>query len=71
MEQELDDCNIFVKYLPADLNDQGLRDLFSMYGSIVSAKVMIDQKKGTSLGYGYLYYLLTLFHKKFKKIKQF
>lgn len=49
----LDQTNVFVKYLPADIDDEGLRSLFSSYGEIISSKVMIDHQTGLSLGYGY------------------
>ena len=53
MGHYLDQTNIFVKYLPADIDDDGLRNLFEPYGEIISSKVMIDHQTGMSLGYGY------------------
>lgn len=50
-KKSLDPNNVFVKHLPSDINDQGLFDLFSKYGEIVSAKVMVDENK-QSLGFG-------------------
>ena len=58
----LDDCNVFVKYLPPDISDQELHDLFLEYGKIKSAKVMYDPQTGNSLGYGYLSIFLTIIH---------
>jgi RNA recognition motif-containing protein len=49
----LDKCNVFVKYLPPDLTDDGLHALFRHFGDIISAKVMVDHISGNSLGYGY------------------
>jgi hypothetical protein len=49
----LDRTNVFVKYLPAEIDDEGLRALFAPYGEIISSKVMIDHQTGMSLGYGY------------------
>lgn len=57
MAQLLDQTNVFVKYLPSELDDEGLRDLFSAFGEIVSSKVMVDHQTKTSLGYGYTYNL--------------
>jgi RNA recognition motif-containing protein len=54
MAQELDQTNVFVKYLPAELDDAGLKDLFAPYGDIISSKVMVDHQTGSSLGYGYV-----------------
>jgi hypothetical protein len=48
----LDDCNVFVKYLPSDLSDQDFYKLFSPFGEIISSKIMVDQSTGKSLGYG-------------------
>jgi RNA recognition motif-containing protein len=50
----LDQSNVFVKYLPPELNDAGLHNLFSPFGEIVSSKVMVDHQTGASLGYGFV-----------------
>lgn len=60
MAHSLDQTNVFVKYLPAELDDDGLRDLFAAYGEIVSSKVMVDHQTKTSLGYGCAFKLFTL-----------
>jgi len=52
-ESNLDDVNIFVKYLPSGMGEGGLRTLFSSFGPIVSAKLMVDSQ-GESLGYGFV-----------------
>jgi len=49
----LDDVNLFVKYLPSNMDDGGLRALFSSHGQVLSAKVMVDHNTGASLGFGY------------------
>lgn len=54
MLQKLDCTNVFVKFLPSEVDDSGLRALFSTFGEIVSAKVMVDHQTGSSLGYGYV-----------------
>jgi hypothetical protein len=51
---ELDQTNVFVKYLPAELDDAGLKELFAPYGDIISSKVMVDHQTGSSLGYGFV-----------------
>jgi RNA recognition motif-containing protein len=53
-DQMLDDCNVFVKYLPPDLSDPEFYNLFKSYGPIISSKIMIDQGTGKSLGYGFV-----------------
>ena len=52
-QHHVDEVNVFVKYLPGDMKDAGLRHLFSTCGEVVSAKVMMDSASGSSLGYGY------------------
>lgn len=51
---QLDNTNVFVKYLPSELDNMGLSSLFNRFGKILSAKVMIDTYTGGSLGYGYV-----------------
>lgn len=42
--------NLFVRYLPREVDDDGLRELFSPYGSITSSMVMRDIHSGHSIG---------------------
>lgn len=53
MPGRLDATNIFVKFLPHNIGDDYLHKLFAPYGSVVSAKVMVDPYSQESLGYGY------------------
>ena len=53
-EKSLDTTNVFVKFLPSSIDDIHLHHLFSPYGRIVSAKVMVDPRTWRSLGYGYV-----------------
>lgn len=64
MQQEVDKdrTNVFVKYLPPEVDSDGLEALFESYGTIVSAKVMVNQETGASLGYGYLLLSFTSFY---------
>lgn len=48
----VDQCNVFVKYLPSNWRDQDLYNLFSPLGTVVSCKVMLDHASQSSLGYG-------------------
>lgn len=50
---DLDECNVFVKYLPHHYGEEDLQKLFEEFGSIQSVKVMVDPQTGSSLGYGY------------------
>eukprot|EP01132_Coremiostelium_polycephalum_P006737 gene6737-8353_t len=51
---EVDDCNVFVKYLPCHYTEKELHKLFEPYGDIVNTKVMVNIKTGNSLGYGFV-----------------
>lgn len=51
---ELDECNVFVKFLPPEVTDTGLRALFARCGDIVSCRVMLDPVTRHSLGYGFV-----------------
>lgn len=52
--ESLDNSNVFVKHLPQEMGDAKLRQLFAPFGSIISARVMLDVESGSSLGYGYI-----------------
>eukprot|EP01133_Synstelium_polycarpum_P013674 gene13674-16102_t len=54
--QVVDDCNVFVKYLPCEYTEKDLFNLFQPHGSIVNIKVMVNTKTGSSLGYGFVRY---------------
>eukprot|EP00761_Pharyngomonas_kirbyi_P012994 gb/GECH01013021.1/.p1 GENE.gb/GECH01013021.1/~~gb/GECH01013021.1/.p1 ORF type:complete len:438 (+),score=108.02 gb/GECH01013021.1/:1-1314(+) len=49
-----DSCNVFVKFLPPSVDDTALNNMFSQFGAILSAKVMVNQQTGASLGYGFV-----------------
>ncbi len=46
--------NIFVAKLSFDTDDDGLRDAFETYGSVDSAKVIMDKFTGKSKGFGFV-----------------
>jgi len=46
--------NLYVKNLDDSIDDEKLRQEFSVYGVITSAKVMRDEKTGTSKGFGFV-----------------
>ncbi|KAE8663341.1 DNA binding protein, putative isoform 1 [Hibiscus syriacus] len=54
--KEYDDTNLYIGYLPPNLDDDGLISLFSSYGDIVMAKVIKDRVTGLSKGYGFVKY---------------
>ena len=47
-----DTHNLFVKHLPASIDDAALKELFAPYGEVVSAHVMLDPKTSQSRGFG-------------------
>jgi len=47
-------CNLIVNYLPHDIDDNTLKDLFSEWGEIVMTKVVRDKNTKKSLGYGFV-----------------
>ncbi len=46
--------NIFIAGLSFKVNDADLSNLFEEYGSITSAKVIVDRQTGRSKGYGFV-----------------
>ncbi|KAG5008021.1 hypothetical protein GLYMA_09G230800v4 [Glycine max] len=56
VKKEIDDTNLYIGYLPPNLDDDGLIQLFQQFGEIVMAKVIKDRMSGLSKGYGFVKY---------------
>jgi RNA recognition motif-containing protein len=46
--------DIYVGNLPYQANDQSLQELFGQYGTVTSARVIIDKHSGDSKGFGFV-----------------
>lgn len=45
---------LYVGNLPFDINEQGLRDLFTEHGEVTSASIITDRETGRSRGFGFV-----------------
>ncbi len=45
---------LFVANLPWSYTDENLRDLFGVYGQILSCKIIKDRETGKSKGFGFV-----------------
>jgi len=45
---------LYVGNLPYSFNDQSLSDLFSKYGNVLSATIIVDKMSGRSKGFGFV-----------------
>ena len=46
--------NIYVGNLPYRVNDDELREMFEQYGTVSSARVIMDRETGRSKGFGFV-----------------
>jgi cold-inducible RNA-binding protein len=46
--------NLFVAGLPYDLDDQELKEIFEEFGTVTSAKVILDKETRKSRGFGFV-----------------
>jgi RNA recognition motif-containing protein len=45
---------LFVAGLPSDMDHRDLQEMFELYGTIYSAKVIMDRETGKSKGFGFV-----------------
>lgn len=58
MRTDEDRCNLIVNYLPQEISDTALHDLFISHGEIENARVIRDKITGKGLGYGFVRFKL-------------
>ena len=46
--------NLYVSNLDYSMQDDGLKKIFSTYGAVTSAKVILDRETGRSRGFGFV-----------------
>ena len=51
-----DPCNLIVNYIPTPVTDAELYGMFTQYGELVSARVIVDRVSGHPKGYGFVKY---------------
>jgi cold-inducible RNA-binding protein len=45
---------LFVAGVPYDFDDVDLKEMFELYGEVISAKVVLDRETGKSRGFGFV-----------------
>lgn len=52
-----DGCNLFVFHIPNDMTNLDLYSLFCPFGTVISARIMVDRVTGRSRGFGFVSYV--------------
>jgi cold-inducible RNA-binding protein len=45
---------LFVAGLPSDFDDTDLKEMFELYGEVISAKIVMDRETGKTKGFGFV-----------------
>lgn len=53
-EEEEEQTNLIVNYLPQHVSEEKLRELFAPFGELVHVKLMLDKVTQSSMGYGFV-----------------
>lgn len=51
-----DGCNLFIFHIPNDLTNMDLYNLFLPFGTVISARIMVEHETGRSRGFGFVSY---------------
>ncbi|CAM9187799.1 unnamed protein product [Choristocarpus tenellus] len=51
-----DGCNLFVFHIPNTMTNDALFRLFSKFGNVISARIMVEKATGRSRGFGFVSY---------------
>jgi len=57
IEEEEDQTNLIVNYLPQYVSEDKLKEMFSKFGELEHVKLMLDKQTQTSMGYGFVKYV--------------
>jgi RNA recognition motif-containing protein len=53
-QQGPDGCNLFIFHIPNDLTNMDLYNLFTPFGAVISARIMVENETGRSRGFGFV-----------------
>lgn len=51
-----DGANLFVFHIPNDFSNQEMYEMFSQFGTVLSARIMVEAETGRSRGFGFVSY---------------
>jgi len=54
MDEEEDQTNLIINYLPQRVDERQLREMFAKFGELEHVKLMLDKVTQTSMGYGFV-----------------
>jgi len=53
---EREGIKLYIRNLPKDMNDEGLKSLFTDFGTVTDIKAVLDKESGECRGYGFVRY---------------
>jgi len=58
-QERFEGIKLYVRHLPADMTDDGLRELFTEFGTVTDVKAVLDRDTGACKGFGFVRYATT------------